>query len=58
MSPLLNLMLVGTSLVPHFSEKHVEKYYFHFEVVAPTLVWPKDVWTLLLQCALTGTGGH
>ncbi|XDV19608.1 hypothetical protein PO909_025053 [Leuciscus waleckii] len=41
-------------MVPPFSEKEVEKYFSHFERVATTLKWPKEVWTLLLQCVLTG----
>lgn len=41
-------------MVPPFSEKEVEKYFSHFERVATSLKWPKDVWTLLLQCMLTG----
>lgn len=41
-------------MVPPFSEKEVEKYFSHFERVATSLKWPKDVWTLLLQCVLTG----
>lgn len=42
------------ALVPHFGEKEVEKYFSHFERVATTLAWPKEFWTLLLQCVLTG----
>jgi len=41
-------------MVPPFSEKEVEKYFSHFERVATSLKWPKEVWTLLLQCVLTG----
>lgn len=41
-------------LVPPFSEKEVDRYFSHFERVATTLNWPKDVWPLPLQCALTG----
>ena len=39
------------SLVPNFSEKNILS---HFERVATTFEWPKDAWTLLLQCVLTG----
>lgn len=42
------------SLVPPFAEKEVEKYFSHFECLAATFGWPEDVWTLLLQCVLTG----
>lgn len=37
-------------MVPPFSEKELEKCFSHFERVATTLKWPKEVWTLLLQC--------
>ena len=40
-------------LVPPFAEKDVEKYFPHFEKVALTLKWPRDVWPLLLQSVLT-----
>nr|XP_055049490.1 uncharacterized protein LOC129434955 isoform X1 [Misgurnus anguillicaudatus] len=41
-------------LVPPFSEKAIEKYFYHFERVALSLKWPKKFWTLLLQCVFTG----
>ena len=41
-------------LVPPFKETEVDKYFPHFERVATSLGWPKKVWTLLLQCVLTG----
>lgn len=41
-------------LVPPFSDKELDKYFAHFERVATTLRWPENVWTLLLQCVLTG----
>lgn len=41
-------------LVPPFIEKDVVKYFPHFEKVALTLSWPKEVWTLLIQSVLTG----
>ena len=40
--------------VPPFQEKEVDKYFLHFEKVATSLEWPKDVWTLLLQSILVG----
>ena len=40
--------------VPPFQEKEVDKYFLHFEKIATSLDWPKDVWTLLLQSVLTG----
>lgn len=41
-------------LVPPFNEREVEKYFSHFEKVAITLKWPVNVWSLLLQCVLSG----
>ena len=41
-------------LVPPFVEKDVERYFPHFEKVALTLKWPKDVWPLLIQSVLVG----
>lgn len=41
-------------LIPPFSERDVDKYFVLFERVATTLKWPKEVWTLLLQCVFTG----
>ncbi len=41
-------------LVPPFSEKDVEIYFSHFERVATTSKWPKNVCTLLLQSVLIG----
>lgn len=41
-------------LIPPFNEKDVDKYFILFEQVASTLKWPKNVWTLLLQCVLSG----
>ena len=41
-------------LVPVFCEDDVDKYFILFERVATTLKWPVNVWTLLLQCVLTG----
>ena len=40
--------------IPPFQEKEVDKYFLHFEKIATSLAWPKDVWTLLLQSVLTG----
>ena len=41
-------------LVPVFREEDVDQYLIIFECIATTLKWPKHVWTLLLQCVLTG----
>ena len=41
-------------LVPPFDERDVDKYFILFESGAFTLKWPKHVWTLLLQCVLSG----
>ena len=40
--------------VPPFQETEVDKYFLHFEKVATSLSWPKEVWTLLLQSVLLG----
>ena len=40
--------------VPPFQEKVVDKYFLHFEKVATSLEWPKDVSTLPLQSVLLG----
>lgn len=42
------------SLVPQFRETEVDSYFNVFERIASTLQWPKEVWSLLLQCKLTG----
>ncbi|XP_065902416.1 uncharacterized protein [Dysidea avara] len=42
--------------VPPFQEKEVDKYFLHFEKVATSLVWPKNVWMVLLQSVLIGKG--
>ena len=39
-------------LVSPFQEKEVYKYFIHFEKIATSLEWPKEVWTLLLQSVL------
>lgn len=41
-------------LVPPFNEGDVDKYFVLFGRVATTLKWPRNVWTLLLQCVLVG----
>ena len=41
-------------LVPPFVEKDVERYFPHFEKVALSLKWPKDVWPLLVQSVFVG----
>ena len=40
--------------VPSFQETEVDKYFLHFEKIASSLEWPKEVWTLLLQSVLLG----
>lgn len=42
------------ALVPPFRETEVDSYFNAFERIAAALNWPKDVWSLLLQCKLTG----
>lgn len=41
-------------MVLPFNEKDVDKYFVLLERVATTLKWPKNVWTLMLQCVLSG----
>ena len=41
-------------LVPPFREAEVDSYFNAFERVATALAWPKDVWSILLQCKLVG----
>ena len=40
--------------VPPFQDTEVDKYFLHFEKIASSLEWPKEVWTLLLQSVLLG----
>lgn len=42
------------ALVPNFRESEVDSYFNAFEKIATSLVWPKEVWSLLLQCKLAG----
>ncbi|KAL0147199.1 hypothetical protein M9458_057494, partial [Cirrhinus mrigala] len=42
------------ALVPQFRETEVDSYFSAFERIAISLRWPKDVWSLLLQCKLFG----
>lgn len=42
------------ALVPNFRETEVDSYFNAFERIAISLSWPKDVWSLLLQCKLVG----
>ena len=37
-----------------FQETEVDKYFLHFEKIASSLEWPKEVWTLLLHSVLLG----
>ena len=41
-------------LVPPFQEEEVDKYFIHFENIATSLEWPREVWTILLQSVLVG----
>lgn len=41
-------------LIPPFNEQDVDKFFLLFERVASTLGWPENMWSLLLQCVLTG----
>ena len=40
--------------VPPFQEQEVDKYFLHFEKIATSLEWPREMWTLLLQSVLIG----
>nr|XP_033961533.1 uncharacterized protein LOC117463411 [Pseudochaenichthys georgianus] len=42
------------ALVPTFRESEVDSYFCAFERIATALVWPKDMWPILLQCKLVG----
>uniref|UniRef100_A0A3P9JAN5 Gypsy retrotransposon integrase-like protein 1 n=1 Tax=Oryzias latipes TaxID=8090 RepID=A0A3P9JAN5_ORYLA len=41
-------------LVPSFRESEVDSYFGAFERIATALNWPKECWSLLLQCKLVG----
>lgn len=41
-------------LVPPFCERDIDKYFVLFERAENTLKWPRNVWSLLLQCVCTG----
>ena len=40
--------------VPSFQEQEIDKYFLHFEKVATSLEWLRNIWTLLLQSVLVG----
>ena len=42
------------TLVPPFTESEVDSYFSALERVATALYWPPEVWSLLLQCKLSG----
>ncbi|KAL2103146.1 hypothetical protein ACEWY4_000014 [Coilia grayii] len=44
----------NTRVLPPFREDEVDKFFAHFERVATTLRWPREVWTMTLQCVFTG----
>ena len=41
--------------IPLFQDIEVDKYFLHFEKIASSLGWSKEVWTLLLQSVLLRT---
>lgn len=41
-------------LVPPFNKSEVDKFFAHFERVAITFKWPKEIGTMTLQCVFTG----
>ena len=50
-----NLEVVrNVKLVPKFNEKEVDRYFQHFEKIAITMEWNKEIWALLLQSVLVG----
>lgn len=42
------------ALVPQFRETEVDSYFSAFERIATSFHWPKEVWSVLLQCRLFG----
>ncbi len=42
------------AIVPPFREKEVKAYFQAFERIASAFKWPTEVWSLMLQCKLTG----
>ncbi len=54
-SPLrVGFVIVHIVLVPQFRETEVDSYFSAFERITTSLHWPKEVWSLLLQCRLFG----
>ena len=41
-------------LVPKFHEKDVEKYFQHFEKIAQSMEWAREIWSMMLQSVLIG----
>ncbi len=41
-------------LVPICRETEIDSYFSAFERIAAALHWPREIWSLLLQCRLTG----
>lgn len=58
MLPLLLLGLTSNNKriasVPPLRESKVDSYFSAFEQIAAALNWPKEFWSLLLQCKLVG----
>ena len=44
--------------LPPFRETEVDAYFHTFERLATVLNWPKENWSTLLQCKLTGKAQH
>ena len=54
-APVGELYDIGRHVaLPPFRESEVDAYFSTFERLATTLKWPKEVWSTLLQCKLTG----
>ncbi len=41
-------------LVPPVRESEVDAYFIAFERIAAKLIWPRDMWALMMQCSLMG----
>lgn len=40
--------------MPKCQESEIDQYFLHFEKIAVSLKWPKEVWTILLQSVFVG----
>ena len=42
------------ALVPNFKEGEIDAFFNAFERIAITVRWPREIWSLLVQCKLVG----